>query len=233
MHLSVHPYTTGLAAASSAIITLGLVTAPPNIDAVVVRAEGHTVQLDAAVVAEISTAAVNTAAAIVHPAAATATQGLTTGTAPTIPSLNELTDFFGLFNSFLTDLNSFFGSAGFSSFLGNLNSFFGSAGLKSFLGNLSSFFGSSGFKSFFTNLLAGLRGLVTFVPPLAATVAAANSVRSLISPTIPASSVTPKPVAAKATPAPPAAAAIRTTTTTAKPAASAAAAGVHGRGGKK
>ena len=55
------PSTIGPAAAVTAIVTLSLITPPPNVDVAFSRAEVHAVQLAAATTAEISTTAVNTA----------------------------------------------------------------------------------------------------------------------------------------------------------------------------
>jgi hypothetical protein len=65
MYLSVRPNTTGLAAASVAIITLGLVSAPPPVtSAALSRVEVHAVQLAAAVVAQVGTIVVNRVPAV-------------------------------------------------------------------------------------------------------------------------------------------------------------------------
>lgn len=70
MYTPVRPYTAGLAAASAGILTLSLVTAPPNIDVAVSPAEVHAVQLAAVTAADIPTVAVNAAASVPTPALA-------------------------------------------------------------------------------------------------------------------------------------------------------------------
>jgi len=58
MYTSVRPYTAGLAAASAGILTLSLVTAPPDMGIAVPRAEVHAARLAAVTAADISTAVV-------------------------------------------------------------------------------------------------------------------------------------------------------------------------------
>jgi hypothetical protein len=79
------PCTTGLAAAIAGIVTLSLITAPPDVDVAVPRVEVHPVRLAAATTAEISTAAVNT---FVRLASAVTPAGLlpTSGTQPAASS---------------------------------------------------------------------------------------------------------------------------------------------------
>jgi hypothetical protein len=78
MHTAVNPYTSRLAVAGAGILTLGLVTAPPNVDAAVSHREVHAVQL--AGVTAINMAAVDTAAARTAPVTPTGVAQAATGT---------------------------------------------------------------------------------------------------------------------------------------------------------
>jgi hypothetical protein len=84
------PFTTGLAAAIAAIVTLSLITPPPNVDVASSRVEVPAVQLAAATTAEISSTAVNTFVRLAS-AVAPARVVPTSGTHPAAPNQGATT----------------------------------------------------------------------------------------------------------------------------------------------